>query len=367
MPPRLFYDNLKCNVDRKPPSSSFLWPKALTMPHKNSYGYVMEFRRPEFYEFENFLTNGAKFASYEAVIAAALNIVKNIRILHDLELCYQDINEGSFFINPKNGDVLICDNDNVAPNLVNLGIRGTPRYMAPEVVTNAAKPNIQTDRFSLAVLLFRLFYVDHPLEGKYTNNVPLMDTTGARIYGFSPIFCYDPVNYSNRPSPGAQSNVIKRWKLFPPDLQTTFTRAFTKGLKNPDERINESEWENVLIRTRAMLVKLDGREQFFNCYAKQKIPEGCRIIKFNDFPVIVADGSKLYMCQVDSGSSDHDTVAAVIRASLTDKSVLGIANLTDSVWKFSVDGHHIEIGRNGFARLARGETIEFNGVKAVVM
>lgn len=64
---------------------------------------------------------------------------------------------------------------------------------------------------------------------------------------------------------------------------------------------------------------------------------------------------------------DHDTVAAVIRASLSDKSVFGIGNLTDSVWKLSADGHETEIGKNGFARLTRGETIEFNGVKATVL
>ena len=27
---------------------------------------------------------------------------------------YQDLNDGNFFINPQSGDVLICDNDNVA-------------------------------------------------------------------------------------------------------------------------------------------------------------------------------------------------------------------------------------------------------------
>ena len=64
---------------------------------------------------------------------------------------------------------------------------------------------------------------------------------------------------------------------------------------------------------------------------------------------------------------DHDTVAAVIRASLSDKSVLGIGNLTDSVWKLSVAGHETEIRKHGFARLARGEIIDFNGVKATVL
>ena len=367
VPPQVFYDNLAKNVDRGAPNEHYLWPIMLTKPYKNSYGYIMELRKPEFHEFSEFLLSQAKFLSYEVMLSAALNIVESFRLLHSLGFSYQDVNEGSFFINPNDGDVLICDNDNVAPNLVNLGVRGMPRYMAPEVVIDATRPNAQTDRFSLAVLLFRLFYIDHPLEGKYTNNLPMMDSTGAHMYGVSPVFCYDPTNEKNRPDPEAQPNVIRRWNMFPPDLQMTFIRAFTNGLKNPNDRITENEWEEALIRTRAMLVRLNGREQFVNCYAKQKIPEGCRIIKFDDYPAIVADGSKLYLCQVDGKSVDHDTVAAVIRASLSDKSVLGIGNLTDSVWKLSVDGHETEIGKNGFARLARGEKIVFNGVKATVL
>lgn len=367
IPPQAFYDNLAKNVERGAPNEHYLWPIMLTKRYKNSYGYIMELRKPEYHEFRDFLLNKAGFSSYEVMISVALNIVESFRLLHSLGFSYQDVNEGSFFINPADGDVFICDNDNVAPNLVNLGVRGTPRYMAPEVVTNTMKPNTQTDRFSLAVLLFRLFYVDHPLEGMYTNNLPMMDSMGAYMYGVSPIFCYDPTNEKNRPDPAAQPNVIKRWDLFPPDLKFTFERAFTKGLKNPNDRITENEWEEALIRTRAMLVKLDGREQFINCYAKQKIPDGCRMIKFDDYPAIVADDSKLYLCQVDGRSVDHETVAAVIRASLSDKSVLGIGNLTDSVWKISVDGHETEIRKNGFVRLVRGATIEFNGVKAAVM
>ena len=99
--------------------------------------------------FSEFLLNQARFDSYEVMISAALNIVESFRLLHSLGFSYQDVNEGSFFINPGDGDVLICDNDNVAPNLVNLGVRGMPRYMAPEVVIDATRPNTQTDRFHL--------------------------------------------------------------------------------------------------------------------------------------------------------------------------------------------------------------------------
>lgn len=367
VPGKAFYNNLFKNVSRGAPNGNYLWPKMLTVPYKNSYGYIMELCGKEFHEFSEFLLDDVRFSSYEVMILAALNIVESFRLLHSMGFSYQDVNEGSFFINPKNGDVLICDNDNVAPNFVNLGIRGMPRYMAPEVVIDEVRPNTQTDRFSLAVILFRLFYIDHPLEGKYTNNIPLTDAIGANIYGVSPLFCFDPLNDKNRPDPKTQPNVIARWNLYPPDLKLTFIRAFTKGLKNINERITENEWEDALVKTRSMLVRPDGREQFINCYAKQKIPQGTRMMIFPDYPAIVSDNSKLYMCQVDNMSADYYTVAAIIKKSVTDKNVLGICNLTDFIWTIKFDGHEIKIGKNEFVKLIRKATLEFNGVLVKVL
>ena len=45
------------------------------------------------------------------------------------KMCIRD----SIIIHPETGDVLICDNDNVAPEGVTSGILGKARYMAPEL------------------------------------------------------------------------------------------------------------------------------------------------------------------------------------------------------------------------------------------
>ena len=68
--------------------------------------------------------------------AISLDICCAFRALHLKGLSYQDLNDGNFFINGETGRVLICDNDNVAPDGDNTtGIRGKARYMAPEVVS----------------------------------------------------------------------------------------------------------------------------------------------------------------------------------------------------------------------------------------
>ena len=62
-------------------------------------------------------------------------------------MSYQDLNDGNFFIDVSNGDILICDNDNVTPDgMKNAGnIGGKPGYMAPEIVCGKSHPNSLTD------------------------------------------------------------------------------------------------------------------------------------------------------------------------------------------------------------------------------
>lgn len=362
VPPMAFYDNLANNVKRGAPNEHFLWPLVLTARYKGSYGYVMELRPGKYSEFADFLLGKVRFNNYEAMLTACLNIVESFRILHSIGYSYQDVNEGGFFIDHTNGDVLICDNDNVAPFGVNLGVKGFPRYMAPEVVTNQTRPNTHTDRYSLGVLLFRLFYVDHPLEGKYTIQFPLTDAIGAQLYGVDPVFCYDPNNDRNRPDPEAQPNVIQRWNMYPPDLNVTLTKAFTKGLKDINNRITEIEWEETLVKVRGMLVKINGKEQFVNAYAKQKIPDGCRFLKLPEYVVVLGDGSKIYNCHTDQYSADFMTVTGMVRASLNDRSVLGLGNLSDTAWKVTTkDGRSTDVPPKGYAKLDPGMKIDFGG------
>ena len=298
---------------------------------------------------------------------AALNIVESYFKLHSIGYSYQDLNEGSFFINPSNGDVLICDNDNVAPFGVNLGVRGIPKYMAPEVVLNQSYPNTHTDRFSLAIILFRLFYIDHPLEGQYTIQFPLTDAIGARLFGENPVFVYDPNNPSNRPVPEAQPNVIERWHMFPPDLNAAFTKAFTAGLKDINSRITELQWREVLVKARGMLVCIDGKEQFVNAYQPNSLPKGCRLLHTEEQIIALAPNSVLYPCQIDKFSTDYLSPAALVRASNSNSNIYGLGNLTSQDWSITVPGKGVTtIQPKGFAPLIPGVIIDFGNVKGKV-
>ena len=367
LPTDAFYENLAHNISMGPPEKHFLWPMALTAKVRGRYGYVMPLRPDSYRAYGDFLLDYARFRTWGLMFRAALNIIDAFFVLHSMGYSYQDVNEGSFFINPDDGDVLICDNDNVAPFGRNLGVRGMPGYMAPEVVLNQTRPNTHTDRFSLAIILFRLFYIDHPLEGRYTITQPLTDNIGARIFGSNPVFVYDPDDDSNRPDPEAQPNVILRWPMFPPDMTAAFTRAFTRGLKDINSRLTEQQWRETLVRARGMLVRLDGREQFVNAYQPGGLPQGCRLLRTDEHVIALAPDSVLYACQTDRRSIDCKTPSALVRASVSDPSVYGLGNLTDQEWTCTLPGRPpAPVGPKGFAPLIPGTEIDFGTTKGKV-
>lgn len=367
IPTDAFYKNLEKNIKMGAPAEYFLWPEAITEKINGRFGYIMKLRPSSYIEYGEFLLGNARFKSWSLLFLAALNIVEGFFALHSKGYSYQDLNEGSFFINPENGDVLICDNDNVAPFGQNLGVKGMPKYMAPEVVLNLTQPNTHTDRFSLAIILFRLFYIDHPLEGKYTIQFPLTDSIGAQLFGKNPIFVYDPNNKNNRPDPEAHPNVIKRWRMFPPDITAAFTKAFTKGLKDINSRITEQQWKEVLIKGRGMLITIDGNEQFVNAYKPNTIPDGCRLIKTDEQVIAVASNSIIYKCQIDRLCTDYKSPAGLVKTSTSNKSIFGLGNLSENEWKCTLPGKSpICVKKKGFAPLIPGTIIEFGNVTGKV-
>lgn len=330
-----FYRNLEENVSKGAPSEAFLWPEFLTMRQKGTYGYIMKLRPQGYYEFGQYLLARAKFKSFEAMVNAAMKICEGFKALHLSGLSYQDLNDGNFFIHPDTGDVLICDNDNVAPEGVSSGILGKARYMAPEVVTGNAMPNKQTDRFSLSVVLFLLFYANHPLEGARVLACPCMtEKYEKQFYGSEPIFIYDKVNGNNRPVRGVHNNVLRRWNAFPSILRETFTQEFSSEcLRDPNKRKLERQWQNVIQQVRDILVVCpECKDETFvedinapkcMCCGKNFAISGA--LKINDRKVLLTPDTKVY---IDMDNKPDVQVVAVPG----DRYPVQLRNITTNKW-----------------------------------
>ena len=146
---------LEVLIEAGAPSARFLWPVELvTVPDRSGFGYVMPLRQTRFRGINEMMTRRLD-PSLRTLAMTGYLLADSFLELHSRGLSYRDISFGNVFFDPETGEVLICDNDNVAVDgLRSGGILGTPRFMAPEVVRGEALPSSKTDLYSLAVLLF---------------------------------------------------------------------------------------------------------------------------------------------------------------------------------------------------------------------
>jgi len=367
--PQKFYDNIKNNIAVGAPTDAFLWPLDLTEEVDGTFGYVMPLRPKEYSDFSKYLLAKVNFKTDMALINAALNIVDGFMKLHFKGFNYQDLNDGNFFVNFENGDVLICDNDNVMGHGFYSGIAGKCRYMAPEIVRGDKMPDKQTDRFSLSVVLFLLLFANHPLEGRLTVKGDDITTEAdeKRFYGTDPVFIFDPKDTRNAPNKLTSANAIKLWGLVPEYIRNLFIEAFDYDkLHGTKPQLLESAWLKALVRWRSEIIKCGcGSENYAeptggfvcSCGKTRRIPAH---LKFKKSDIPLYPGSKLYACQTILDSEDFRTETAEVIVNPKDPKLLGIRNLTDTVWTVTgSDGTPAPKKKGEVARIADGTIIDF--------
>ncbi|GMO55261.1 MAG: hypothetical protein Ta2G_14290 [Termitinemataceae bacterium] len=332
----------------------------------------MDLRPSEYKDFTHFLLGKEAFSSVTAMVNAALHITAGFRELHNKGYSYQDLNDGNFFINPKDGSVLICDNDNVSEHGKNSGIAGKVRYMAPEIVSKKAKPGIHTDRFSLGVVLFLLWCRNHPLEGKSACPVCMDAKHEKKIYGQNPVFIFDPIDTSNAPVPGLHKGAINNWPFLPSYIQNEFIKVFSKDLLlNPGNRVIEQEWLRLFIRMRGEIFKCSCGEVYFADPLKPNPCPKCKktftfpmYIKTARYNLPVHGRTKLFACHTERDSEDFETIMGNVSST---GNGFALKNASLRVWKLIVEGNEspLEIGLE--APLTKGMIINFGGSSAEVV
>ena len=384
--PQRFWRNVYDNVQKGSPADTFLWPLALTnMDADGCFGYVMALRPAEYKDFDLFLLNRVQFASFTAIVNAAMQITASFKRLHNMGLSYQDLNDGNFFVNPDTGDVLICDNDNVAAHGTNLGIQGKPKYMAPEVVTLSRMPDTHSDRFSLAVILFLLLFRAHPLTGRRDNPRTDPAKNEMSLYCTHPVFIFDPQDESNRPDPQIHKNALLFWPLYPSGIRVLFIRAFSKELMGNDSsparegRVIEKEWLGELARLRTQIVRCPscGEETFFdaedeeheciNCGRKFAAPP---LLVLPRYKVPLQPGRKLFSYEVEQNleidAATLDVVAGEVVQNKNNPALWGLRNLTQKTWRRQTpSGKDEPCAPGGVIPVARKLKIDFAVDKTV--
>lgn len=339
--PGQFYEAIKWNTHGGAPSPAFLWPLDLTEWADGSFGYVMDLIHQGHRPLTDFLLRKVRFQSFTALTDAALNIVSACRILHSRGYCFSNLDDGVFFIDPASGSVRICSNDYISPEGLSNGFLGKPRYMAPELVIGKSMPDSRSDRFSMAVILYMLFCMNHPLEGRRSLIPVITPHVQERLYGSDPLFVMDPDDDSNAPHPVLHKNSIVMWNCLPDYLKQFFISAFSrKALHHPSARPNELQWQHVLTRFRSGIVRCScGNEIFIQdgrscsceaCGNQVSVP--CRLVLTN-YAIPVVRDAHIFRCQLGlCNPEDALSPIALVVESPKNPGVFGLLNKSRQEW-----------------------------------
>jgi hypothetical protein len=296
-------------------------------------------------------------------------------------LCYVDVSPGNVAFDQETGEVRISDCDNVDVN--GRGWRsataGTESFMAPEIVQNTAHPDNRTDLWSLAVLLFWAFVRNHPLQGRreYEHQVLTKDIQ-LRLWGSEALFIFDPADRSNEAVVGHNVGALRYWPIYPEFLRQLFTEAFTRGLRDPRQRILESRWRRAMAQLRDAILPCAGcgRESFVDgdaapqrCWhCSRPLPPHRRIV-LPGYKIVAAVGGGVFAHHLDPRRIPEagPPIARAI-ASPGGNDVVELENCGPQPWRACTpSGEHRDVPQGERVALLAGTRIAFGQAEADIV
>jgi DNA-binding helix-hairpin-helix protein with protein kinase domain len=182
-------------------------------------------------------------------ILIAASMARIAWLLHATGLCHSDFSGDNFLANVANHHTVLIDLDSlVVPDVLPPEMLGTGDYMAPEIVMGrlrpgkGAGPSIYTDLHSLAVLIYQLLLMRHPLKGPKQHDLD-SEKDDLLALGERALYIEDPNDPSNRPTVPFNG----AW-LLGEEVEMLMRRAFTVGLRSPTQRPLAAEWGDALTR-----------------------------------------------------------------------------------------------------------------------
>jgi DNA-binding helix-hairpin-helix protein with protein kinase domain len=326
---------------------AFAWPIDLVECRRvPGFGYVMQWIPERFGSLIEML-RAPQQPSFRVLAAIGRELADAFAALHASGLCYRDINFGNLLVDPAECEVAIVDNDNVGTEGGDVYIRGTLRFMAPEVIREEAVPSTVTDLHSLAVFLFFLLVHGHPLEGRrvrasYTwhPDAHVSETQLAvRHFGTDALFVFDPADSSNEPEPG--DPMLIWWPIYPRFIRELFIRAFGTGLKDASlgGRITEGEWRRALVRlgdcvaacSCAATVFWDPDDPQVQCWNCRAVPPPPPLLEIPGHVIALAEGAVITSNHL-SRDRDYRTVMAVVERHPRYPGQVVLRNLSETKW-----------------------------------
>lgn len=349
------YQNLLEHLEQEAPSRILMWPIDVSKQGQEGFCYVINNDLSSYLSLADFMEEKGYYDGWTSIVNAALCLISAFDQMKIKKYHYLHMTEDDIFIHPKTGRVLIANAEFIrrglgtAENPGGKGIKadkgwrpaGCGRMLAPNYLTSSKVPDDKSDDYMLAVLLFEILYLHHPLEGYRAAAYPVITEKIEKfIYGLRPCFIYDEMDESNRPVRGIHINVLRRWGLYPDFVKKYFIKAFQKDvLSGKALFVSAREWHQVFMKLKSYIIPCTcgmeniwqpGEQKCRKCKTPLIQPSLYYRIKKDCYPVL--PGTRIYKCQLDS-SMDYTAVAGEFIRTKSNSSTFLLQNTDDSEWK----------------------------------
>lgn len=209
---------------------NFVWPCDFVEDVGGGYsgGVLMPLIGEEYFPLTEILKGTSNFSSFQTRINAAIHLVAEMRALHSKGYCYANLDPTKLLVNPKTGELRMCDVDNIVITGEPVATNTSWEYTVPEIDKYNKKSNVELDNYAVSVLIFCLLFNVGPYEGKeYIKSWG--QSPKARLFMFSNDFFmfWDEGNY-NRPVEGIHQYAIDMWNYFPQHIKDLFLHDFQR-------------------------------------------------------------------------------------------------------------------------------------------
>lgn len=201
---------------------------------------------------------------YERLFVGYL-IARSFGELESNNLSYCDISGNNILVKVAKGvSVKMIDVDNIYIGGKGMAmVLGTPRYIAPEVTSRRQNPDVLSDNYSLAVLLFELLRVGHPyIDDDVLDGTPQDEEAALACKA-------DYVSDENA------KNMLPEDVAFTSRLKELFRRCFVEGKTNRMRRPSAVEFEQALLEATNKVIKCPSCGAWHYPIYRNKVWEAC--------------------------------------------------------------------------------------------
>ena len=223
--PKKYYDKLRILSKMSKPHDLFVWsyPDACSRFDEKSRSFLFVMELLEGYKDLRSIMKNPDILPLKTRIRICLKLAEAADAAIEHSLIYGDWqSKNVMWKKMPSGEISlkIIDTDGMSLPGHHLGLQGTGKYRAPEILAGGSQTE-QSDIHALATVAFRLLCGRHPLDGRLTRSETETPASIMKYYCHKPLFIFD--GYENEPS----ELVKERFSRLPRILQLLYRQYFS--------------------------------------------------------------------------------------------------------------------------------------------